>query len=81
MNILENELIVRYDKEQERLNIYRIVGSDREVINTPYLLSDLKLKGIHESGRLIGEDILLSLKGTRNELGPETIESGNNGKG
>lgn len=69
MKIKENELRVRYDTEQKRLSIYRIVdGPDGEVINTSYSLSDLRLKGVRESGRLIGEDILVALKGTREEL-------------
>ena len=69
MKIKENELRVRYNTEEKRINIYRTLeDSNGEIINTSYSLSDLKTKGLHESGCLIGEDILMSLKGTREEL-------------
>lgn len=69
MKIAENELIVQFDEENGRIVTYRPVeGSAERVLHTVYPLSEIQSKGISESGRIIGEDILISLRGTREIL-------------
>jgi len=69
MKILENELLIKYDEVKRELITYRLIeGSDEKMVVTSYPLEELKSKNIGESGRIIGEDILLLLTGTREEF-------------
>jgi hypothetical protein len=69
MKILENEILVEFDEGRQEIITYRLTaGSDEKVLHTVYSLSNIQSKGFGESARLIGEDILISLKGTREKL-------------
>ncbi len=69
MKILDNELIVLYNPDQEKIEIYRsIEGSKERYFLTECPLSKLKSMGFNEGGRLLGENILLFLEGTRDEF-------------
>ena len=49
--------------------LYRLIdGSGDKIILTSYTLEDLQGRGFKEAGRLIGEDILASITGTRERL-------------
>jgi hypothetical protein len=74
MKILENEILVQFDEEHQQIVTYRAIeGSPEKVLHTIYLLSEIQSKGIGESERLIGEDILISLKGTREKFFKEEV--------
>ena len=69
MKILENQLFIEYDPIKRKLSTYRLInGSDDKIILTSYTLEDLQGRGFKEAGRLIGEDILASITGTRERL-------------
>lgn len=69
MKILENELLIKFDAERQEIITCRLIKDSSEtVLNTAYPISKMTMKGIHEAGRIIGEDILLSLKATREEF-------------
>ena len=69
MKILENELLIKYDADRQEIITYRLIKDSPEtVLNTVYPISKMRIKGIHEAGRIIGEDILVALKATREEF-------------
>jgi hypothetical protein len=72
MKISENDLLIHYDEKEEKLVVYRLlaeeVPSAQKILNTEYDLSKLKIKGIRKAASLLGEDILVSLAGTRKAL-------------
>jgi|GEM_PF-5383173 ferritin-like protein len=69
MKILENELLIKYDVDRQEIITYRLIKDSSEmVLNTVYPISKMTIKGIHEAGRIIGEDILVALKATREEF-------------
>src|SRR5713226_6430488 len=67
--ISENDLLIRYDQKDQKLVIYRLTSggapSGQSVLHTEYPLSKLKAMTLGEAGRLIGEDVLVSISGTR----------------
>jgi hypothetical protein len=66
MRIKENTLYITYDPSERELSTYRLIdGTEDKIILTKYPLDVLRGKGFKEAGRLIGEDILLSITGTR----------------
>ena len=69
MKISENCLIIRYDQQDEKIVVRRPLENDiseeRAVLHTEYPLSKIKTMAITTACRLLGEDILLSLSGTR----------------
>lgn len=66
----ENDLLVHFDQAQQKLVIYRLLSPElpAKVIHTEYALNELKSKGIDQASKLLGEDILASLQGTRGTL-------------
>lgn len=72
MKISENDLLIHYDEKDEKLVVYRLlaeeVPSAQKILNTEYNLSKLKMMGIRKAASLLGEDILISLAGTRETL-------------
>ena len=70
--ISENDLLVRYDPIEQKLVVYRLVSNEslqaRRVLHTEYSLSKLKTMTLGEAGRIVGEDILISISGTREAL-------------
>jgi hypothetical protein len=69
VKILENELLIKYDADRRMVEIFRLVdSSENKTIITSYPLDEFKAKGLHDMGRIIGEDILLLLTGTREEF-------------
>jgi hypothetical protein len=68
--ISDSALLVRYDPNERKLVIYRVVGDlpKNYVLHTEYPLSKLKAVALNEAGRMIGEDILISISGTREAL-------------
>jgi hypothetical protein len=67
MKILDDDLRVRFDPDKQEIRLYRTIeGGGDEVLHTAYPLASLKGKGFSEAGRLVGEDILLALRSTRN---------------
>ncbi len=72
MTISENDLLIRYDEQEQKLIVYRLSDNASlqcaKVLHTEYSLSKLKSMSINEAGRRIGEDILVSLAGTRKEV-------------
>jgi len=66
----ENDLLVHFDQVEKKLVIYRLLSEElpAKVIHTEYSLDDLKLKGIDHASKLLGEDILVSLQGTRDAV-------------
>jgi hypothetical protein len=69
-SILDNALLVCYDLNEQKLVMYRLVGDlpKRNVLHTEYPISKLKALALDEAGRMIGEDILISISGTREAL-------------
>jgi hypothetical protein len=65
----ENDLLIHFDQAEKKLVIYRLLTQElpAKVIHTQYSLEQLKLKG-DQASKLLGEDILASLKGTRDAL-------------
>ena len=59
-------LLIQFDSATRKLVVYRLLSQElpQKVIHTEYNIDDLKAKGAAASA-MIGEDILLSLKGTR----------------
>ncbi len=66
----ENDLLIHFDSAQQKLVIYRLLSQElpAKVIHTEYTLSELKAKGVDQASKLLGEDILVSLQGTRDTL-------------
>jgi len=69
MEISENCLIISYDEKEKKIIVRRAFEEEmfekRSVIHTEYLLSNIKLMALSKACRLLGEDILISLAGTR----------------
>ena len=65
-----NDLLVHFDAAQKKLVIYRLLTDElpAKVIHTEYTLAQLSQKGVDEASKLLGEDILASLDGTRSAL-------------
>jgi hypothetical protein len=70
MKVSENDLLVHYDPTEKKLIVYRLLSQQLpdKVIHTEYKLDDLKSRGVDEASKLLGEDILASLRGTRDAL-------------
>lgn len=68
--ISENDLLIRYDPKEQKLVIYRLTSTSpgQNVLHTEYPLSKLKAMTLGEAGRIIGEDVLVSISGTREAL-------------
>jgi len=69
-SLSENDLLVRYDPKEEKLVIYRVstASPGQNVLHTEYPLSKLKTMTLGEAGRIIGQDVLVSISGTRQAL-------------
>jgi hypothetical protein len=73
MKILKNQLYIEYIPDRQEIIVSRLIeGSSDKNLLTIYSLSKLKSMNIHDAGRLIGEDILNALEGTRKEFIPLT---------
>jgi hypothetical protein len=69
MKILENELLIKFDTDRQQIITYRLIkDSSEKILNTVYPISEMIVKGLPEAGRIIGEDILISLQATREEF-------------
>lgn len=70
--ISENDLLIHYNPKEQKLVIYRLTSagapSSQNVLHTEYPLSKLKAMPLAEAGRIIGEDVLVSISGTREAL-------------
>jgi hypothetical protein len=66
----ENDLLIHFDAVQRKLVVYRVLGQDlpAKVIHTEYSVDSLKAQGSDKASKLLGEDILLALQGTRDVL-------------
>jgi len=66
----ENDLLIHFDKARKKVVVYRLLTDElpAKVLHTEYSLDDLKSKGPDKASKLLGEDILLSLQGTRDTL-------------
>jgi len=66
----ENDLLIHFDQAEKKLVIYRLLTQElpAKVIHTEYTLEQLKGKGVNQASKALGEDILASLKGTRDAL-------------
>jgi hypothetical protein len=62
-----NLLLVHFDAAEKKLLVYRVLSEElpAKVIHTEYTIDDLKAKGTATVSKMLGEDILLSLQGTR----------------
>ena len=68
--ISENDLLVHFDLERQKLVIYRLTSGSpaQNVLHTEYPVAKLQAMPFGEAGRIIGEDILISIAGTRQAL-------------
>lgn len=69
MEISENCLIISYDEKDKKIVVRRAFEQEifekRAVLHTEYFLSKIKSMTLSTACRLLGEDILISLAGTR----------------
>ena len=69
MKISENELIIRFEADQNAVVVYRTIeGSSERVLMTRYSIEELQSQPVPDSARILGEDIIAALKGTRSSL-------------
>jgi len=67
----KNDLLIHFDAVQGKVVVYRLLADDlplEKVIHTEYELSALQQNGFDSASKLIGEDILVSLEGTRDTI-------------
>lgn len=72
MKISENDLLIHYDDQNQKIVVYRLYAegfnSTDKILHTEYSISTIKSMEIDEASRLLGEDVLIAIAGTRKEL-------------
>ena len=73
MHASQDEVLIHFDSARDVLVVYRLkldqVGAVvGKVLHTEYPMSKLEPMAFDAAGRLIGEDVLMALKATRERL-------------
>jgi hypothetical protein len=81
MGISENCLLISYDESRNKIIVRRAIQEVNlqtgTVLHTEYLLTKIKAMDLTTACRLLGEDILISLAGTRSLFDDTEVKKNN----